>query len=95
MGVISHKFWAVRKSVGDDPVTLLSFYLYKTVPSMPFDLLAVTPGQNAMLASTYLRKASDLSLFGNHCYGTACYQSTDLHCKPPLEIRTVGLGIQA
>lgn len=64
------------------------------VPSMPFDTLAVAPGLNAVLDSTFLRKASNLSSFGYHGYGTACYQSSDLHCKPSLETRTVGLGIQ-
>lgn len=64
------------------------------VPSVNFDTLAVAPGLNAALESTFLRRASDLSSFGYHGYGTACYQSSDLHCKPSLETRTVGLGIQ-
>lgn len=60
------------------------------VPAMPFDQLAEAPGLNAVLDSTFLRKASNLSSFGYHGYGTACYQSSDLHCKPSLETRTVG-----
>jgi hypothetical protein len=28
-GIISHKFWAVRKSVGNNAMALLSFYFYE------------------------------------------------------------------
>lgn len=64
------------------------------VPSVTLDTLAVAPGLNAVLESTFLRMANNLSSFGYHGYGTACYQASDLHCKPSLETRTVGLGIQ-
>lgn len=72
----------------------LSVSMKLPVPSVTFDTLAVAPGPNAVLESTFLRRASNLSSFGYHGYGTACYQSSDLHCKPSLETRTVGLGIQ-
>lgn len=72
----------------------LSVSMKLPVPSVTFDTLAVAPGPNAVLESTFLWRASNLSSFGYHGYGTACYQSSDLHCKPSLETRTVGLGIQ-